>query len=441
MRIKSKYNSINIEYLKNVSPEMAYDWIIENYSSEEMEFSNGNSISIELTDLLLERNSPLINLALAHVCEEKHHLQNLWDLNNRAIHIAIASNSKRGNCFGDKRILLEKEWIRLDDLIKKINQTPRDSEFIEAYCTNPRLKGEQLANLILRKDCYSEIKDDNYIYVVYFALNNPNIKKPSEGIEEDCGYDGHNGYLNSKAIQAAWSVLVYFPSDLGIAYDLYNVFNHIRRFEVPQDVLVEKGIISKDKKTGSDLIFLEYLLSKWKDSSINESETASEHFSFQLLRQNIASKIPTHKDNLMQFIKEHPDKFVRMGYYQIFNPDIESINRCYELDGYDFLDSIIWNKKIYYKGPIRDKIRSLIEDHKSPDSSDGFDDHLLRTNWDKRAELLHSKNPKNYPSSSDLISDSLSDRDDSIITNTQPQMIDNYHKSIKALVKWGLKKL
>jgi hypothetical protein len=85
MHKKSRFLSIDFEYIKNAAPEVAYDWIIKNGVRESL---FGKVFPDELVDILLEKSNPLINLALAQVCGEQKHLQKLWDLNVRGLQIA-----------------------------------------------------------------------------------------------------------------------------------------------------------------------------------------------------------------------------------------------------------------------------------------------------------------------------------------------------------------
>jgi len=396
MHKKSRFLSIDFEYIKNAAPEVAYDWIIKNGVRESL---FGKVFPDELVDILLEKSNPLINLALAQVCGEQKHLQKLWDLNVRGLQIAIAANVNKGNGFSANKSLsyLNADWIQIDDFLKKINEIPFDREFLEAFCTNPSLKEQNLANLILRKEVYKDISDEAFKAVAYFALKNPNIQKLPDGQQGDEGWDGYSGYLGGLPIEAAWSLLVEFPNHVSNAADFSDVFARIRSFDVPEKLLLEKEIINSENKSDAEFIFLKYLLEKWVGEK--DAEHKEKHFSFGLIRRAISSKVPAFRKKLMEYIRDHEDMHVRMGYYEIFSPDIESIDKFYALDKFHFLDAITENEHIYMRGTIRDKVMTLVQNHRTEGSSDGFEDHLMRNRWSRRADEYHAKIPTLYPAS------------------------------------------
>jgi hypothetical protein len=350
----SKYESIDIEYLINASPETVYDWLLENMQ----EFKYGKRAF--LLQVLLEKNNPIINLALASVCTNETHIQRLWDYEIRGLRIAIAANQLRDNSFETGG------WIKHKHFISTINQYPMDTEFLKAFCTNPALKGDDLSNLLLRKECYKNISEYVFHGVYYYALQNPNLA-PCSDKNESMDFDGFANYERDKAIRAAWSLLVTLPNNWINAQHLENIKN-ISEFIVPFEMENLIPLVKKSNDRDNDLVFLEHILERWNARASSDPKAfendGNERYEFQYLREIIATKVPRYNKKILKYIELNSDLFVRRGFYKIFEPDTTKIDDFYRKDGYNFLESALENKNMYKSDAVSEKFESLINNHK-----------------------------------------------------------------------------
>ena len=142
-------------------------------------------------------------------------------------------------------------------------------------------------------------------------------------------------------------------------------------------------------------------ISRW-----TSSEEHREKFwnNFGLLRQLVASKAPPHNEGLQHFLREHPDRYVRQGYYQSFRPsDVAAVQAAYDRDKEHFIEAAIANPWFYRKDS-RD-LRRLFgrrvdEASHALDATAGAggstDADSLRSSYYDRAEYWAKQNPREY---------------------------------------------
>ena len=144
------------------------------------------------------------------------------------------------------------------------------------------------------------------------------------------------------------------------------------------------------------------MLRRWSaDASADpksRDESGLEAKEFQTLRENIAARVPTFRNELQEFLQTNPDVYIRRGYYRnIRVGNVDQLRQLFERDGRDFLEAAVRNDSLYAAQPkgVRAAFRQLIDrDIKDMKYEDR---QMLRANWNNRATFLFGTNPALYP--------------------------------------------
>lgn len=313
------------------SPETVYEYLKK----------HGGLVE-EVEKCLLDRNNDLINLGLAQFSYHSDIFFKLFlESNDEAIRCAALSN---------RHFLLfstDEEEEELRNILHNGTENEVAAMLMNEACLPYRLK-----DFFYRTDWAKGLSDERWRICGCYALQNPNLMGEFKHLED---------YEYSLAIEAAWNLLKNAPltSDWAFTLLCYFAGKGLPDFFQEESIIVPYGL---------DDDFFKHVFARWS-SQDNESEEK-----FKKLRWTIASRVPTDKEKLHEWMADHDDLSIRTGHYVSFYPkDIAEIKRYYERDKKDFIQNALYNYNLYKKEEIRDCFRTIIEKTKSYEDLNKFE--------------------------------------------------------------------
>jgi hypothetical protein len=326
-------------------PEVVYQYLEEHRNED---------ILNQLAEVLLTRNEELINLGVARFTKNEAALERLFgETGSEAIRCAVLSNPK---CPLGFLGMIKEEHTDLVNILYKGTQAE-----VHALLTNQSLAGDSLANVFSRAGWAAHLTDDRWFLCSILALDNPNLESEYKS-RSPVGYgEGWEHYEHDKAIEAAWDLLLNVPLTKEWAINL-------------------SYQLSGKKIThycGEDKEYYKKVFARW----VSDDEELEQ--SFKDLRKWIASTIPTHLDDLHEWMADHEDQSIRIGHYYSFRTsDVKVLDKYYEKDRKDFIDAALENGNLFLNKKIRVHFRELLnkncEERGSYDDLDFFDITLER---------------------------------------------------------------
>ena len=375
--LKFKHPTIQEAYLLNASSETVYDWIKNTAEHTTTDFSD--AFPEGLVAKLRQRDDPLINLAIAEFTTDPDILKDLFNSKDNAVRVAVLANSFRDAGFG--AVFNYQKWIS-EEQFKQLC-TSKSREEICAYFTNRRLGGGRLAEVYLRKGVYTEVSDDQYLLILFYALKNPNVSLPHE--HDRFALDGWDEYEESKPRHAAWTLLDTLDNTEPIASLLSQAYEHIP-FELPFSETNDLPHASKKYESERDRVtvaFLSRIFERWNVKASGEDKALDlgkrDFSSFQTLRETIASAVPYYS-SAAEFLRKHDDIYVRRGFYRSFHPSgPDELEELFDKDGKHFIEAAVYNKALYKRDPreIRSKLYELIWEKSQKLQDMEFEDRQL----------------------------------------------------------------
>ena len=421
-------------YLEHADPEVVYAYLEGNPGNvEATPLSYEYPFSIELQKLLLNRNEPLIDLALGQFSADKEIVRELFLRNDQALAIAACSNQ---NVKRSLRISDEPDWIGSGKLQELLNTASK--EILEAYLTNNLLEPYILTALFEEQGVFSGIPDDRYLLAVNFALQNPFLQKP---IEEDSFDNNFMDWIeNGKIFRAAWNLLLTLPNDPEHACALRQGFSKFNHFALPFDLSMIPGTIKysmdlscswdnlegdEEKEKALEEVgdrfsesyylnrqkFLEFVFKRW---SANESthkkakfKDGEENFCFIDLRQTVAvqaTKDPLGGDDgLKKYLGNHPNSEVREGFYahcKFGHGDSLGEYKSYlEKDKKLFIQNFVYNPVAYSKvyQRVKEHFYDVVENQAEEEYGLSWEEsQTLRYAYDTWAKHFLKKTLENF---------------------------------------------
>jgi hypothetical protein len=270
--------SIQAGYVKNAAPEAVYAWLEKNRAETGL---RGKYIPREISDLLLKRNYPLVNLGLAQFTNDSEILRAVYATGDTAVKCAVLANPLFGEVFrsvgrysgGDFQCYFFDSEDELREFIRSAND-----ELIEAYFTNPSITGDTLKSLFSRWDLFSDLDDSRWRTLVISALQNPRLhQEENEGWIFDAFAEAMRGTEHDGAIQAAWNLLRVVPPTTEWAATSANCWNkmyYAGSLQSPEHMaaLMSGNSTAWQTMEGADeLNLFRDVLERWKTG--NQSDT------------------------------------------------------------------------------------------------------------------------------------------------------------------------
>jgi hypothetical protein len=189
MNFEHRYEvSIQAAYVRDADAQAVYGWLERNRAEAR---PRGTFVPKEISEVLVKRNDPLVNLGLAQFTKDCEILRTVYRTGDVAIKCAVLSNPLLGEVFRSLSAhgsVLQQYFFDSEDEGKDFIRSA-DNELIEAYFTNPSIAAGTLESLFSRSDLFSSLDDLRWRVLVTSALQNPRLhQEENEGwIFDDFG--------------------------------------------------------------------------------------------------------------------------------------------------------------------------------------------------------------------------------------------------------------
>lgn len=358
-------------------PEYAIEWLTaqEGKCDSVSRYTRGSRQVIEY--LLYRRDCPKINLALAEYATYVPILRRLFHSSSKALRLAVLSNANVGPgefSFDRKDTVLTKE-----DVVSLIENSPEERDFFDCYFSNHNIPREVVADIVERKAPFDSISDEKLLLIVATLANNPIISH----IRDETRLDGYAEYSYYRLNMALLDLYIDAPRD-------------IRWAGVLEDILHKLHIPFLKKEFNVDHVLSWVIESNFEEIKSEETGVVLNRFgaSDYYLRHNMARVI--FEENPWSyrgyFEKLPDDSAIRTAYYiccrpsDLFGARVESdgfqypsfsieegfydadedakevinkVNEYFSLDGNEFIDCLIKNKKLWETQNGREFLNSL----------------------------------------------------------------------------------
>jgi len=354
-------SQIQRAWLSAASPEAVYAWLkAKGEEAANRRHPDWWPKDYPAPDKLLEelasRNERLIDLGLAQYGSHAAILRRFWLSGDAALRHAVAANRVIGPhlvfFLGDSgRDFIRRHYINAADLYDTAAHLDLarsdDVELQRIFFANPRIRYEWLSEVFDRNGIYSDLPDEKWVRVISFAIRNPNLQKGR--IFDPFATDPGDELEEHEPIAAVWRMLLTISPTARTAGELADGVFKVGRLELPCDEFLDPTEPTPDVgskewsawRERRELALLRKLFERWTDENVAEGE---EWHSYRLIRQAIASRVPSFQSALQAFIREYPDPAVRSGYYQTENyTSVEKLRTDFERDGRVFLEAAVDN--------------------------------------------------------------------------------------------------
>ncbi len=385
--IKFSTPEIQREWLRGSEPKAVYDYLrsVGEAAASKNPLWTAPEISDELQEELAARDDRLIDLALAEYGSSQAVLRRYWQSDEKAFRHAVAANQ----VVGPQPVFYKRHWKGLwyekPDADTQLAFAQSDDAYLQrTFFTNPRIKGEWLSAVFKRNESYAEINEDQWERLVFFAIQNPSLRRPDEWDQSETNSFRQNS--ERKPFEAAYHMLLTIKPTLRAASNLCAEVGELAQFELPCSAFADPSDPEPKPDPGLTWIpwhawrhrrekaLLMALLDRWTAAASGDAEAVNakgeEHYSYQLMRSALASRVPVFETRLRKFIKEHPDAYVRAGYYRTERYEkAEEITADYERDGKVFLEATVENRLLYLanRKAASDRFDELLNSHGTGD--------------------------------------------------------------------------
>jgi len=380
-------------YLMSVSPEAVFNWFAATAEkTKDEDRLLGNSPFDEKATLqLLTRGEPLVDLAIAKYCDNADVLSSLWNSGDRTTRLAIAYNTFRLGFAG----------LPTADF----NDTCADAELVSAIFMNSSMTHGGLANYLEREGDFKSLSEDSWLTGLRYAMFNPILRKSPR--EDRFSDDGWEHYEQSRPFSAAWKLLLTLDNNDRNAAVLSDAFMNIAAFWPPRPMNEKEAanplsnLAEFSERSGRDeIIYVQHVLQKWRDPRPLDKDDEKWGNSRTLIRQGIAAAAAkrSYDKELIALIREHPDKWVRAGYYRAFPfRDEACVRAAFKADESFFTEHAVYNNALYLTTPAGRVFRSMVSHKSGPEWQDFSNDQMRRAVHHNWALRLWRENPHPYP--------------------------------------------
>lgn len=382
---------MEIEYLVAASPHEVLRYLDKKGSSHQSSPLDRQCISEALEASLYARNDRLVDIALARVGRAEMVGQILARRTADAgggpepdagVMVAALSNPVALSfLFASKRLMEWMPWIARSGT----------TEHLQAMFFNPNVPNEVVDHALEGSHAFEGITQDRRGVIVYHALRSkPVIDGPDEKSHD---YDAAGHHTQG----CVWNLFVTVdPGDQGMANVLADALPNLPGFDVPYEWVRS---INGDKKTDwkeDQVKFLQVVLDRWNVEGDGPRKKRYDWVPQRVIRELIASRAPYYNEAAKQFVIDHPDVYVRRGYYRGFKDEtLDNLKKYYEKDGDAFCESAVHNP-FFYQRSNRDAVLWFAQRVRECDPpKDEYADTVGRTYVDVQEDLF-KKSPEKY---------------------------------------------
>jgi hypothetical protein len=409
--IKFSTPEIQREWLLGSEPKAVYDYLrsVGEAAASKNPLWTAPEISDELQEELAARDDRLIDLALAEYGSSQAVLRRYWQSDEKAFRHAVAANQVVGPQPAFYKRHWKGIWYEKPDADTQLAFAQSDDAYLQrTFFTNPRIKGEWLSAVFKRNESYAEINEDQWERLVFFAIQNPSLFREISEREP---------------FESAYHMLLTIKPTLRAASNLCKEVGELAQFELPCSAFPDPSDPEPKPDPGLTRIpwhawrhrrtkaLLMALLDRWTAAASADAEAVNakgeEHYSYQLMRSALASRVPVFETRLRKLIKEHPAAYVRAGYYRTERYEkAEQMTADYERDGKVFLEAAVENRLLYLANhkAASDKFDELLNSHVIGD------DHLEWENRQRTRARRHELAQNYFSKEPDIYLQSVWDR-------------------------------
>ena len=391
-------------YLMSASPEAVFNWFMATVAAvkRSRRFSFSTTFEEKIMQQLLTREEPLIDLAIATYCDNADVLQTLWQSGDKTTKLAIAANTLRQGFAG----LPTAEGFA---------QLCRDADLVHAVFKNPSMVLEDLASFLERSGVnFSSLSDEEWLACLHYAVRNPVLRSVPE--DEPFSDSGYMHSLRMQAFSAAWKLLIVLDATDRHAAILGDAFLSIAVFSPPYDEMLKAAGVPIADPTGEPSIgkfsefseqyeqgtrlFLDYVFNKWSDTGPPSDEEGDKWPTARgFIRQGAAAGAARggFTERIAAHLRDHPDKWVRAGYYTAFQfLDEAGVRAAYDKDGAFFTEHAVYNKALYKNTPAGRVFRVMAEKFSGSAWDDFSNDQMRRRTYHSWSMRLWQESPLEY---------------------------------------------
>ena len=332
--MKSYEKRIEATYLSKCTPQAAYDWLFERRIKDVYGYCESHDATLEY--ILLRRNEPLIDLAIAKFGHSNKGIETVFLRGNSGVRCAALSNPHIGyirgcNChgrYGSSIVItaaMHGTKVEQESLIKNIN-----------------LGEKVIEDLLSRKGLFEDKSDDEYIRLLGWLGENPRMKTTFDQTGQICTDFG--SYSHNHVFSMAWKLAETLPVTQKFAYALYKLLF--------------------GTKTVSATIFKDFpsVMERWRIEDDANSGKPTYRGSY-FLRIRLAD-LNNADDKLL-----NSDDFAeRASFYRRFSPwSYKDWPSFIEKDGKNAFDEFVYNDKLWMDEKTRKLLSDIVWRKKVPD--------------------------------------------------------------------------
>jgi len=380
----------------SVSPETVFNWFVSSVAAVSVKSRSSLSTVFDekLMRQLLTRGDPLIELAVATYCDNPDVLETLWRSGDKTVKAAIASNTVKQGFTGLPSATFA--------------EVCTDPALVSAVFENPSMSHGGLANFLEHSENFNSLSDEEWLTCLHCALRNPILRSvPKRDRFADSGWED---YMRGRPFDAAWKLLITLDATDQNAAILSDAYLNIAVFSPPYDEMLKAAGEWKqddsldgmsDKLERGTRLYLDYVFHKWSDlkppADDEDNKWPTER---GFIRQGVAAGAArqSYQKSIAAYLRDHPDRWVRAGYYTTFPFwDEASVRGAYGKDGAFFTEQAVYNKTLYGNTPAGRVFRAMVGNKSGPEWGDFSDDQMRRGVYHSWAERLWRENPLLYP--------------------------------------------
>ena len=314
---------IEATFLVNCSPQAAYDWLFERRIKDVYGYCESHDPTLEY--LLLRRDNPLIDLAIARFGHSYKGIKTVFLRGNAGIRCAALSNPHMGYTRCNLSFRGYGSPI-VECAVSKAEQ--------ESLAKNINLREDVIEDLLCRKGLFKDKSDEEYIRLLMWLGQNPRMKISYQ----DSGQriDGYREYSHDRIFFMAWKLAETLPTTQHFAYALHTLLS---------------GTTAVSATTFKDF---PSVLERWRieDDAKSGKPTYSESY---FLRSRLADLIAPN-DKLLK-----SDDFAeRESFYRRFSPwNYEDWPSFIEKDGEAAFNGLVYNDALWANEKSRELLRDI----------------------------------------------------------------------------------
>jgi hypothetical protein len=327
--MSSYQTRITATFLKHCSPHAAYKWLSTNLVSQKdfnYFFSEVGRERTLLERLLMRRRHLLIDLGLAQFGCAPRTLTTVFARGDKGVRCAVLANPLLFDCLSPA--------VNLEEVVSRGAR-----QELEAFALNASHPNSIFSSMINRTECFSELDERNYKYLLSRLGDNPRLATPYD----DTFLDAMDDYNYHEVFTDAWELTMTVPTTQEWAHTLCNLLSNA---EPPVGI---KNI--------------EQLIERWSIDPLKKNDDTyyTPGYGFYL-RSRLADLLDADERLL-----NSPDLALRLSFYRRFTSWRFKIWPEYlAKDGEEFVQAAIQNLGLWKSLEGREKLQKLVWDCPDP---------------------------------------------------------------------------